>query len=187
MSTIYVDKKGSDNNDGTEKSPYLTIQKAVDQAIQFVKAGVDILDIGGESTRPGAEIIDAEEEMKRIVPIIEAVSTKLPDIIISVDTYKSPVAESAIKDVTWGRALDLVRSNIVIPGSLQQLVRAGWIGGLNVDEFIRYLSFAGISSNCLLRAAEMDNDDESFSVEDVQKAIMALGIGVYYRRKRKPA
>jgi len=88
------------------------IKKAVDQAIQFVKAGVDILDIGGESTRPGAEIIDAEEEMKRIVPIIEAVSTKLPDIIISVDTYKSPVAESAIKagahwvNDVWGLRAD---------------------------------------------------------------------------------
>jgi len=88
------------------------ITKAVDQAIEFVKAGVDILDIGGESTRPGAEIIDAKEEIKRIVPIIEAISAEIQDTIISVDTYKSPVAESAIKagahwvNDVWGLRAD---------------------------------------------------------------------------------
>ena len=74
-----------------------TLATALDQAGAFQAAGADIIDVGGESTRPGAEPVPATEEISRVVPIIEAVSSALPDVPISVDTSKSEVAAAAIK------------------------------------------------------------------------------------------
>ena len=73
------------------------IEQSVRQAEYFIKHGVDILDIGGESTRPGSQTVDADEEMERVVPVIQELSKQFPEAIISVDTYKSKVAEEAIK------------------------------------------------------------------------------------------
>jgi dihydropteroate synthase len=68
---------------------------AVSQALSLAAAGADILDIGGESTRPFAEPVTLEEELRRVLPVIERVreETSLP---ISIDTYKSPVARAAL-------------------------------------------------------------------------------------------
>lgn len=73
------------------------IEQSVRQAEYFIKHGVDILDIGGESTRPGSQTVDADEEMGRVVPVIQELSKQFPEAIISVDTYKAKVAEEAIK------------------------------------------------------------------------------------------
>lgn len=75
---------------------FLNPEKAVEHALQMIAEGADIIDIGGESTRPGAKKIDVEEEKKRVVPIIEELRKKT-DIPISIDTSKSEVAEAAIK------------------------------------------------------------------------------------------
>jgi dihydropteroate synthase len=72
------------------------IQAAINQAKKMVDEGVDIIDIGGESTRPGHETVSEEEEIKRVVPIIEALSKELK-VPISVDTYKGRVAELALR------------------------------------------------------------------------------------------
>jgi dihydropteroate synthase len=72
------------------------LDKALSHAEQMVKDGADIIDIGGESTRPGHEQITEEEEISRVVPIIEAVKTRI-DVPVSIDTYKYRVAEAAIK------------------------------------------------------------------------------------------
>ncbi len=61
----------------------------------YVENGVDIIDVGGESTRPGAQIVSAEEELRRVIPVVEKLATNL-DVIISIDTYKAVVAEQAI-------------------------------------------------------------------------------------------
>lgn len=74
---------------------YNSIQAAVDQANFMVAEGADIIDIGGESTRPGAMKVDIEEELKRVIPIIEAVSASV-SVPISIDTYKSVVARKAL-------------------------------------------------------------------------------------------
>ena len=71
-------------------------QAALEQARRFVAAGVDILDIGGESTRPGAQPVDESEELERVIPLIEALANEL-DVLLSVDTYKAVVAEAAIR------------------------------------------------------------------------------------------
>lgn len=70
---------------------------AVQQAADFLKHGADILDVGGESTRPGSAPVNAEEEMERVIPVIEALHTNFPNAIISIDTYKAKVAEAAIR------------------------------------------------------------------------------------------
>ena len=69
--------------------------KAIDHALKMVEEGANIIDIGGESTRPGAEAVQLEKELSRTVPIIEAIRLK-SDCLISIDTYKSKVAKAAL-------------------------------------------------------------------------------------------
>lgn len=73
-----------------------TVAAAVDQARRFVADGADILDIGGESTRPGAPYVPPDEEAIRIQPAVSAIRAALPDIAISIDTYKADVAQAAL-------------------------------------------------------------------------------------------
>jgi dihydropteroate synthase len=72
------------------------VEAAVAQARQMVAEGADILDVGGESTRPGHDPVNADEEMARVVPVITAIHAALPDVPVSVDTSKPVVAEAAI-------------------------------------------------------------------------------------------
>ncbi len=72
-----------------------SVDSALKQAEKFIAEGADILDIGGESTRPNSKQVTVEEEKNRVIPIIEAISKKF-DIPISIDTSKSKVAEAAI-------------------------------------------------------------------------------------------
>jgi dihydropteroate synthase len=74
-----------------------TLQIAVRQAEEFLTNGADILDIGGESTRPGSQPVNADEEIARVIPVIEAITKKFPEALISIDTYKAKVAERAFK------------------------------------------------------------------------------------------
>src|SRR2546423_14027899 len=85
-------------------------ETAVTRGIQIAAEGADILDVGGESTRPGAESVSAEQELQRVVPVIEKLRGKI-DIPISIDTSKAEVAAAAldagasiINDVSGGRA-----------------------------------------------------------------------------------
>ena len=74
------------------------VKNAVKQASLMVKAGADIIDIGGESTRPGALPVDAEEELRRVLPVIKKIRQKLgKKIIISIDTNKAEVAGVALR------------------------------------------------------------------------------------------
>ncbi len=88
------------------------IGAAVEQAGKFLQEGADILDVGGESTRPGADLVSAEEEISRVVPVIAEIKKVHPDALISVDTYKASVAREAlsagadwVNDV-WGLRAD---------------------------------------------------------------------------------
>lgn len=89
---------------------YLDTGRAVEHALTMVEEGADILDIGGESTRPGAEPVDEHEELKRVLPVIRAVRSAT-NTLISIDTMKASVARAAleaganiINDVTGLRA-----------------------------------------------------------------------------------
>jgi dihydropteroate synthase len=72
------------------------IDAAVRRAVEMAAAGADIIDIGGESTRPGAEAVPADEEVRRVIPVIRAVAEALPAAVISADTNKAAVAEAAV-------------------------------------------------------------------------------------------
>lgn len=75
---------------------FLDPEKALNRGLELEAEGADIIDIGGESTRPGADPISAEEEIRRVIPVVKALSTRLK-IRISVDTYKAEVARLAIE------------------------------------------------------------------------------------------
>lgn len=72
------------------------VTAALEQARRFVSAGADLLDVGGESTRPGAQPVGVEEELKRVLPVIRALAGEF-DVLISVDTYQAQVAEAALQ------------------------------------------------------------------------------------------
>ncbi|HRN51186.1 MAG TPA: dihydropteroate synthase [Anaerolineales bacterium] len=87
------------------------VAAAVQQAHRFVAAGVDLLDVGGESTRPGSQPISAEDELARVIPVIQALAAEI-DTPISIDTYKASTAAAAldagaalVNDV-WGLRAD---------------------------------------------------------------------------------
>ena len=94
-------------SDGGE---FFSIERAVEHGVRMAKAGADIVDLGGESTRPRAEPVSLEEEMRRVMPVIEQLREK-SDVILSIDTSKAEMARAAIEagasivnDVTGGRA-----------------------------------------------------------------------------------
>lgn len=76
---------------------FLKYEDAVSQALKLLEDGADIIDIGGESTRPFAEQVEIETEIERVVPVIKAIKEKVPDALISIDTTKYEVAVKAVK------------------------------------------------------------------------------------------
>ena len=74
---------------------HFNVDRAVDAGLRMVEAGADILDIGGESTRPGADQVGADEEMRRVLPVIERLRPQIR-ALISIDTYKASVAKEAV-------------------------------------------------------------------------------------------
>lgn len=82
---------------------------AIDRAVEMVEQGADVVDVGGESTRPGSDPVPAEEERRRVLPVIERLARQLPGVPISIDTRKADVAAAALEagvtlvnDVTAG-------------------------------------------------------------------------------------
>lgn len=91
---------------------YIDVDSAVRHAREMILAGADLIDIGGESTRPGADPVSLDEELSRVIPVIEALRRELPGVPLSVDTYKAEVARLSlaagahiINDV-WGCKAD---------------------------------------------------------------------------------
>lgn len=75
---------------------FLELERAVAHAEEMLGEGADIIDVGGESTRPGGGIVTAQEELRRIVPVVERLLARLPGALISVDTTKAEVARAAL-------------------------------------------------------------------------------------------
>ncbi len=76
---------------------FLESEQAVEQALALLAQGADILDIGGESTRPGARAVPLAEELERVLPVIRGIRRRRPRALISIDTYKAPVARAALE------------------------------------------------------------------------------------------
>ncbi len=107
------------SGDGLAVDQEHIIQRAVAQAHQFVNDGADILDIGGESTRPGSVPISTEEELTRVLPVIQAIKQEALDATLSIDTYRAEVATAAlaagaewVNDV-WGLRMDGGMADVV--------------------------------------------------------------------------
>ncbi|OGW77153.1 MAG: dihydropteroate synthase [Omnitrophica bacterium RIFCSPHIGHO2_02_FULL_46_20] len=79
-----------------DKGRFFDKEKAVGHAIDMAREGADIIDVGGESTRPGAEDVDVERELGRVIPVVRAISERI-SVSISIDTRKAKVAEEALK------------------------------------------------------------------------------------------
>lgn len=75
---------------------YFQLKEAVLRAQEIINQGGDIIDIGGESTRPYSPRVPLEEELSRVIPLVKAVKTQMPEAVISVDTYKAEVAKEAL-------------------------------------------------------------------------------------------
>ncbi len=80
----------------TPDSFYKPLSHSIELAESMAASGVHIVDIGGQSTRPGSQRITSDEELKRVLPIINEVHDRFPELIISIDTYYSGVAEAAV-------------------------------------------------------------------------------------------
>jgi dihydropteroate synthase len=85
---------------------------ALRQALRMSAAGADLLDVGGQSTRPGHQAIDVQEELARVLPVVRAISGELPDVPLSIDTTRAEVAAAALEagarvvNDVWGVAAD---------------------------------------------------------------------------------
>jgi len=99
------------SGDGLVQSNGNWVTQAVAQGIRFAQEGAHILDVGGESTRPGATPVDANEELRRVLPVIQELSRSV-DVPISIDTYKATVAAAALEhgahlvNDVWGLRMD---------------------------------------------------------------------------------
>ncbi len=96
-----------------------SVAQAVKFAEKMLSEGADVIDIGGESTRPGYTMISDEEEIGRVVPVVKEIRKEFPEAIISVDTYKSAVAKAAldagahlINDI-WGLKYDVKMAEVI--------------------------------------------------------------------------
>jgi dihydropteroate synthase len=76
---------------------FFSLGAAVSHARELIVEGAEIIDVGGESTRPGADPVSPKEELRRIIPVIEKIRSEFPSVLISVDTYKATTAEKAIR------------------------------------------------------------------------------------------
>jgi dihydropteroate synthase len=92
-----------------------TLEKALEQARQMVKHGATFIDVGGESTRPGALEVSLDEELSRVIPVIEAIDKEL-DVIVSIDTSKAQVMREAVK--AGARLINDVRA-LQLPNALE--------------------------------------------------------------------
>ena len=106
---------------------FFAIEEALKQARKLIAEGATILDIGGESTRPGSSYVEIEEEIQRVVPVIQAIRQE-SDVLISIDTWKSQVAEAALKagahivnDIT-GLMGDEVMAKVVAKAGAQVVI-----------------------------------------------------------------
>jgi dihydropteroate synthase len=112
---------------------FVDIEAAISHAKQMVQDGADIIDIGGESTRPGSQELGEEDELKRIIPIIERLSKEI-DVPISIDTYKAIVAEKAIlagalivNDI-WGMQKDPKMAQIIAKYQVPVIIMHNQLG-----------------------------------------------------------
>ena len=123
---------------------YFDTSKAVLQATQLLSTGADVIDIGGQSTRPGAKYISSDLEIKRILPAIKIIRKENKNSLISVDTFNSRVAEKAlanganwINDISGGRIDDHIL-NVVAEANCPFVINHSRGISSNMNQFTQY-------------------------------------------------
>ncbi len=100
---------------------HLAPERAAEHAERMIEEGADILDIGGESTRPGARPVDAAEELDRVLPLLKLLRKRFPDTPLSIDTYKADVARTAVQ-----QGADLINDVWGLTYGLNEETRSAW-------------------------------------------------------------
>lgn len=85
------------SGDGLLRAPGPLVEAAVAQAVRMIDEGADLLDVGGESTRPGHSVVAEADELARVIDVVRAIRARLPEVPLSIDTSKVAVAEAALK------------------------------------------------------------------------------------------
>ncbi len=137
-------------------------KKVLDQVNHFVLNGVDVIDLGAQSTRPGAEEVGSKIEIKRLIPYLKLIKSEHPDVLISIDTFNSEVAYEAlingadwINDVTGGRR-DVAILDVVSKFNCPFVITHSRGNSQNMNALSKYdnlLSDVEISLNSLIKKA----------------------------------
>jgi dihydropteroate synthase len=139
------------------------IEIAVERAVELVGQGADIIDIGGESTRPGHVEVSIEEELERVVPIIQAISAAVK-VPISIDTYKAEVAEQALKagahiiNDVWGGKADIRMAEVAAKYQVPIILMHNR-NGRNYGHFYRDVVNDLFESITMMKAAGVKDDN----------------------------
>ena len=159
-------------------SRYDTIDSAIRRAVQIQEEGADIIDIGGESTRPGYTMISADEEIERVIPVIEAVKKEI-DLPISLDTYKADVARAGMKAGTelindiWGLKYDPDMAHVIADGNVSCCL-------MHNRKDTNYISFVDDTINDLKECIDIAHN------AGIKDEKIILDPGVDRRRQRPP-
>lgn len=117
----------------------VSAQAVVDRAGRMIAEGADVLDLGGESTRPGAGTVSADEELARVLPPLAALREAFPAVPVSIDTYKAPVADAAVE-----AGADLVNDVWGLMHGLTKAERSIWRDGPRAGAELRATAMAEV-------------------------------------------
>ncbi|MBT9157959.1 MAG: Dihydropteroate synthase [Firmicutes bacterium] len=139
---------------------FFTLEESLAHAMRLVAEGADIIDVGGESTRPGSLAVSAKEEMRRVIPLIRRLSREL-DAPVSIDTYKAEVAEAALEagasmlNDVWGgrreRAMLMIAAARQVPICLMHNKEVAEYGDLLAEVKASLLASAELAESCGVR------------------------------------
>lgn len=143
---------------------YFSVEQAIQHALQMIQDGATVIDVGGESTRPGASVVSEEEELRRVIPVIAALSQY--DVVISVDTSTPAVMRAAVQAGAhiWNDVRGLVR-----PGAIETAVE------LNIPVILMHMRGEPDTMNDL---AIYDDVTQEVMVELQQRVEHALAAGI---------
>ncbi|MFT4654855.1 MAG: dihydropteroate synthase [Patiriisocius sp.] len=146
---------------------FTTLDKALKQATAMVKHGATFIDVGGESTRPGAQEVSLEEELSRVIPVIEAINNEL-DVIVSVDTSKAKVMEEAV----WAgaRLINDVRA-LQLPNALQ--TAAKFAKELNIPTCIMHMQGSPLTMQIAPQYESVVDEVIAFFRLQIERLILA--------------
>ena len=154
-------------------------KKVLDQVKQFLYNGVDIIDLGAQSTRPGAEEIGSNKEIRRLIPYLKLIKSKYPDILISIDTFNSEVAYEAllngadwINDISGGRR-DKEILDVVSRFNCPFVITHSRGNSMNMNEFSKYNNLLS-EVKCSLETLIKNALDKNISRKNI---IVDPGIG----------